>query len=127
MSLPRHSAQMRNDIADAVLAAIDSGTAGNLIFKTAGDAVVATLALQVPAGTVTGPTLTFTAPNDDTNAAGNASPITKFSVEDSAAAEILTGDVTTVGVGTGDIQLDAVIIDNGDTVSISSFSYTAPL
>jgi hypothetical protein len=129
MANPGHSAAMREDICDAVLALIDGdAAAGKIVLKTATDAVVATLPLAYPAGTVAAAVLTFdcTPALEDTNATGNASPVTKFEVQDNTGDVVLTGDVTATSGG-GDLELSSTTINAGDTVSISSFTYTAPV
>ena len=39
---------------------------------------------------------------------------------------VFEGDVTSDDVGTGSIQLSSVALGSGDTVSVSSLTYTAP-
>lgn len=118
-----HSAAVRNTLADAVLTAIDQDVgAGNLVFRTAGDVEVATLALIDPAGSVTAEVLTFSAISDDTNATGGTT--TKATIEDNSGDIILNCSVATSG---GDITISSTAIGAGDTVSCSSLTYTAAL
>ena len=117
-----HGTPTRTAIATAVLGEIDAGTAGNLVFRTSGDVEVATLALSTVSGTVSGAVLTFSAISDDTSATGGT--VAKFTVEDSAAANVLLGAVGTSG---SDINLSSLTVGAGDTVSISSLTYTAPV
>lgn len=118
-----HAAATRNSIADAVLADIDQDAgAGNLVFLTAADAEVATLVLSDPAGTVTGPTLTFSAISDDTSATGGTT--TKAKIESNLNTEVINCAVGTSG---SDINLSSTTIGAGDTVSMSSLVYNAPV
>jgi hypothetical protein len=118
-----HHADTRNAIADAVLAAIDTG-AGNatLELRTSGDVEVATLTCSDPAGTVTGAVLTFSAITDDSSATGGTAA--KFAIISPTPTECVYGSVGTSGE---DINLSSVVIGAGDTVSISSLTYTAPV
>lgn len=117
-----HSAQARNDIADAILALIDAGGAGKLIFRTSGDAEVATLTFSVTSGVVAAEILTFNAITDDTNATGGV--VAKATIEDdSSNAVVLTDSVLTSG---GDINLSSLTVGATDTVSCSALTYTAP-
>lgn len=117
-----HGAQARNDIADAILALIDVGAAGKLIFRTSGDAAVATLTFSGVAGTVSAEVLTFNAITSDTNAVGGT--VAKATIEDdSTNAVVLTDSVLTSG---GDINMSSLVVAATDTVSCSSLTYTAP-
>lgn len=119
-----HNAATRTALANAVLGQIDAGAgAGKLVFRTAADAVVATLPLTDPAGVVAGAVLTFNAITSDTNAAGGV--ITNFTIEDDAAVgtnRVLAGTANSTD---GDILLSSDSIGAGDTVQASSLSYTA--
>jgi hypothetical protein len=118
-----HSAATRNAIADAVLAEIDiDAGAGNLIFQTSGAVEVATLVLSDPAGTVSGAVLTFSAITDDTSATGGTTD--RFIIESNSTGTRVLGSVGTSGQ---DINLSSVVIGAGDTVSVSSLTYTAPV
>lgn len=112
---------LKNTRLDAVTAAI--GASGKLEIGTAGmGSVLATINLANPAapGAASG-VLTLTMPQSDTSADASGT---------AAAARIRTGangDVVTgltVGVGTGDVQLDSVSITAGQTVTISSATIT---
>lgn len=118
-----HSAATRNNIADVVLADIDVGTAGKLVFRTAGDAEVATLPFSDPAGVVAGAVLTFSAITDDSSATGGT--VAKATIETSAAAIVFTAGSVTIPAGGGDIELSSLVVGAGDTVSCSSLTYTA--
>lgn len=118
-----HSAATRNAIADAVLAEIDIDVgAGTLEFQTSGAVEAATCTLSDPAGTVTGAVLTFSAITDDTNATGGT--VDRFVIKSNGGGERVLGSVATSG---GDINLSSLTIGAGDTVSVSSLTYTAPV
>lgn len=117
-----HSAATRNAIADAVLVEIDIDVgAGTLEFHTSGDVEVATLVLTDPAGSVTAEVLTFSSIADDTSATGGT--VAKFVIKANAGGTRILGNVQTSG---GDINLSSLVVGVGDTVSISSLTYTAP-
>ena len=117
-----HGAQARNDIADAILALIDVGAAGKLIFRTSGDAEVATLTFSVISGVVAAEILTFNAITSDTNATGGT--VAKATIEDDAGNAVVLTDA--VQVSGGDINMSSLVVAATDTVSCSSLSYTAP-
>ena len=122
----QHAADVRNDIADAVLAQIDAGAGAAIIVLQ--DAAsppneVATLTCSDPAGTVSAADLTFSSITDDTSATGGTA--TQGKVTDSDSNTCLT---FTVGIGsTFDLDMDNNVIGAGATVSITSFVYTAPV
>ena len=118
-----HHATIRNTLVDAVLTAIDQDVgAGDLVFVTSGDVEVATLVLTDPAGSVTNEVLTFSAIADDTSATGGT--VAKFQIEDNSGDELIYGSVGTSGQ---DINLSSLSVGAGDTVSVSSLTYTAPV
>lgn len=120
-----HPTAVRNAIADLVVDRIDAGAgAGTLEFQTAGSVEVATLTFSDPAfGAASGGTATASAITSDTSATGNASAVTKAVIKDSTGTEVLTCAVGTSG---SDINLSSTTIGAGDTVSLSSLTYTAP-
>lgn len=119
-----HVAAVRNGLADYVVDTIDAGAgAGALVIMTSGDVEVATLTFSDPAfGAAAGGTATANAISDDTNATGGTAAL--FKVQDSDTNEVFRGTVTATGGG-GDIELSSVSIGVGDTVSITSFTYSA--
>jgi hypothetical protein len=118
-----HSAATRNAIVDAVLAEIDiDAGAGTLEFQTSGAVEAATVTFSDPAGTVSGATLTFSAITDDTSATGGT--VDRFDIKSNAGGSRVLGAVGTSG---SDINLSSLAIGIGDTVSISSLTYTAPV
>lgn len=119
-----HPTAVRNVVADAVVDSIDDGAgAGTLIFQTSGDVECATCTFSDPAfGAASAGTATASAITDDTSATGGT--VAKFIIEDSdSAAKGFAGNVLTSG---GDINLSSLTVGAGDTVSISSLTYTAP-
>ena len=122
-----HVTSIRSGLADYVVDAIDGSTGdanGDLVIMTSGDVEVATLAFSDPAfGAASSGTATANAISDDTNATGGTAAL--FKVQDKGNNEIFRGSVTATGGG-GDLQLSSVSIGNGDTVSVTSCTYTAP-
>ena len=118
-----HSTATRNAIADAVLADIDiDAGAGKLLFQTSGSGEVATLTLSDPAGTVSAAVLTFSSITSDTSATGGT--VSKFEIQSNSGGARVLGNVLTSG---GDINLSSLTVGVGDTVSMSSLTYTAPV
>lgn len=123
-----HTTTVRNGIADYVVDLCDAGVgAGKLVIRATGTAAspgteVATLTFSDPAfGAAASGIATASSITDDTSATGGT-----------AATATLEDDSATVcahcAVGTSgsDINLSSVTIGAGDTVSISSLTYTAP-
>ncbi|MCK5709072.1 MAG: hypothetical protein KAI07_00920 [Deltaproteobacteria bacterium] len=117
-----HVTAIRNTLADAVVDAIDAGAgAGTLVFQTSGDVEVATLTFTDPAfGAAASGTATASAITDDTSATGGT--VAKFRIFDSVPAEVFSGTVLTSG---GDINLTSLSVGAGDTVSMTSLTYSA--
>lgn len=121
-----HSTATRNGIADYVVDQIDTGTgAGTLEFQTAADAEIATLIFSATAfGAAAAGVATAAAITSDTTA--NAGTIAKARIKKgTSGVEVLNCSVTATGGG-GDIQLSSVVISAGQTVAVSSLTYTAP-
>lgn len=117
-----HPTGVRNTLADTVVDLIDVSGPGALEIQAAGGAEVATLAFGNPAfGAATGGTATANPISNDTNATGGTAA--QFEANDGADAQVFLGSVGTSGE---DINLSSVTIGAGDTVSISSLTYTAP-
>jgi len=117
----------RNAAANAVVDLLDAGSGdanGDLVIMTSGDVEVATLAFSNPAfgaaatGVATADTIT-----SDTDATGGTAA--KFKVQDRDNTEVFRGTVTATGGG-GDLELSSTSIGAGDTVGVSSFTYTQP-
>lgn len=118
-----HPTTVRNTLADTVVDLLDAGTgAGTLKIVTSGDVEVATLTFSDPAfGNATGGTSTANDISDDSSATGGTAA--KFEAEDSDNNDVFLGSVGTSGE---DINLSSVAIGAGDTVSITSLTYSAP-
>lgn len=117
----------RDAAVNAVVDLLDAGATdanGDLVIMTSGDVEVATLGLSNPAfgNSATG-TATANAISDDTNATGGTAALHKM--QDRNNTEVWRGTVTGSGGG-GDLELSSVTIGAGDTVSISSYTYTQP-
>ena len=123
-----HPTATRNGIADYVVDSLDSGAGspsnGTLQMQTAGSVEVATLQFGVPAfGAASGGTATANAITSDTNADGGT--VTKAILRNSSATTIISCSVTATGGG-GDIEISSTAVGAGDTVSMSSLTYSAP-
>lgn len=119
-----HPTAVRNAIADLVVDSLDGGSPGKLVFRTSGDVAVATLTFSNPAfGSASSGTATASAITSDTNAVGGT--IAKATLENSAGTVKVNCSVTATGGG-GDIQLSSVVVSAGQTVSMSSLTYSAP-
>lgn len=108
----------------AVRDAIDGGSAaGKLEIGTAGmAAVLATIALGDPSGTVSGAVLTLSGfPRSDTSADGTGTAAAAR-IRNSDNTDIITG--LTVGTSGTDIVLDTTSITAGQTVTINSAAFT---
>lgn len=127
MATLQHPTLIRNLIADTVVDQIDAGgSAGSLVFYTSnGGTALATLTFSATAfaaannGTASADTIT-------SNTNSGSGTVAWFEVLDSNGNTIFEGDVTSDDVGTGSIQLSSVALGTGDTVSVSSLTYTAP-
>ncbi len=122
-----HPTSVRNTLADTVVDLVDAGVGSNgtIQFQTAGDVEVATLSYQNPAyANASVGQASANAITSDTNATGNASPVAKSRHYDTDNNEVFQTNVQTTG---GDINLSSLIIGSGDTVSMNSMSYAAPL
>ena len=118
-----HPSAVRTIIADAVTATI--GASGKIIMQTGAAATVATLLFSATAfpGSTAG-VATANAITSDTNAVGGT--IAKAELQTAAGVAKVLCSVTATGGG-GDIQLSSVIVSAGQTVSMTSLTYTAPL
>jgi len=118
-----HATTVRTAIADLVVDRIDAGAgAGTLEFLTSGDVEVATLTFSDPAfGAASSGTATASAITSDTSATGGT--VAKFVTKDSNGTAVFYGAVSTSG---SDINLSSLSVGVGDTVAISSLTYSAP-
>lgn len=117
------STAARNAAANAIAALVDAGAgAGQTVLRTVADAEVATIVMSDPAfGSAASGVVTANSMTADSNATGGTA--TKFTLEDSTAAVVLTG---TVGLTGADMNLSSTAIGAGDTVTLTSFTITMP-
>jgi len=114
-----HPTATRNGIADYVVDQLDSGT---IEIQTSGDVEVATLTFGATAfGAAAAGVATANAITSDSSATGGTAA--KAQLKTSGSTAIVNCAVGTSG---SDINLSSVTIGAGDTVSISSLTYTAP-
>ena len=119
-----HAMPVRNLIADTVTAQIDVSGIGKIIFQTAASGEVADLKFSATAfGAAASAVCTAAAITDDTDC--TAGTVALFAVQQNDNTAVFNGTVTATGLG-GDIILSSVAIGQGDTISISSLTYTAP-
>lgn len=108
----------------AVRDKIDAGTgAGKLeICSAAYAAILATITLGDPSGTITNDVLTLSGfPRSDTSA-DNTGTAAVARIRDSDNVDVITG--LTVGLSGSDINLDSLSITAGQTVTINSATIT---
>lgn len=114
-----HPTATRNGIADYVVDQLDGGT---LVINTSGDVEVATLTFGTPAfGAAASGVATANSITADSSATGGTAA--KAQLKNSGGTTIVECAVAASG---SDINLSSVSIGSGDTVSISSLTYTAP-
>jgi hypothetical protein len=121
-----HPAAVRTGMADFVVDQLDEGAPPGLIeMQTSGDVEVATLTFSNPAfGNADGSGVaTAGAITDDEDATGGT--IAKARLQNAAATDKVICSVTSTGSG-GDIELSSVVISAGQTVGLTSLTYTAP-
>jgi hypothetical protein len=107
----------------AVLDAIDAGTAGKLEIGTSGmGAVLATVTLIDPAGTVSGSVLTLDFSPAISVVASGTGTAAAARIRTAADADVVTG--LTVGTSGTDIVLDSTSITSGQTLTISAGTLT---
>ena len=123
-----HSTTARDAATNAVVDLFD-GAGSQLVFRVGGTlgapgTASATLTFVTPAfGASSSGTATAGAIASDTNATGNASPVSKASLQTSGGTIHIYCDVAASG---SDINLtNGLTIASGDTVSCSSLTYTA--
>lgn len=123
-----HSTASRDLATNAVVDQLD-GAGSKLVFRVGGTVsspgtIVATLTCATPAfGASSAGVATAGAIASDTNAAGNASPVSKASLQTTGGVLAIYCDVAASG---SDINMsNGVTVAAGDTVSCSALTYTA--
>lgn len=115
-----HSTTVRNLVTNTIMALLNGG---RIQLKTAAAVVAATLPLANPAAaSASAGAAAITNPTPDSNAAGDASAVTIASFQNSSNVEQFT---CSVGVSGADINLSGVIINPGDSVTITGLTYTS--
>ena len=117
-----HVTATRLLLADVVGDQLDSGDLQFLLADATTE--VATIALTATAFDAAA-TATITlngTPLSDSSATGNAADVAVFKFRTGAAAEVFRGVLHT---STGDINLSSLAIAAGDTVQLTSFTYTS--
>lgn len=118
-----------NAACNAIVDLIDAGSGPGIIeMLTAGDVEVATCTFSDPGfGDAVNGVASAAAITNDSQATGNASAVTKFSIKDSDLTEIWTGGVAESG---SDLNIDdgtaggGVVIAANAVVSISAITLT---
>jgi hypothetical protein len=122
-----HSTAARNTMVDAVTALINAGTTdatGDIAFLTAADVLVANPTFSATAyGAASSGVATANAITSDTNAVGGT--IAKFQHRDRDNTVVVSGSVTATGGG-GDYEITSVAVAAGETVAVTSSTYTGP-
>ena len=117
-----HSTTIRDGFANDVAAGVDGGAGpGQLVLKATA-ATVSTIPVNDPAfgASVTGViTLDVTPVPEDSSATGSGTSVNTFEFQDSVGTVVFSGAVP------ADLTLSKNPIDAGDTVQITSFTYTA--
>ena len=117
---------LRDDIANELDNEINAGvteTGGKLAIETSADAEISLHRFDNPAfgAAATGVITMAAPPKDDTSA--NAGTAAQFSIYDRGNIKILEGVVAVTGQ---DLDLSSLSVGAGDTVSLTSFTITAP-
>lgn len=117
-----HPTAVRTAVADLVVDSIDAGAgAGTLEFQASGGSEVATLTFSDPAfGAASNAVATASAITSDTTATGGT--VAKWVAQDSDGTDVILGAAGTSG---SDINLSSLTVGAGDTVAVSSLTYTA--
>ena len=122
------STDARNAAADAIAGLVDAGAGpnGQMLIKTAGAVVVATIDLQATAfaAAVGGSAVALGVPLQDPSAAATGVAST-FDIVDKDGTVIFSGTVTISGGG-GDAIIDDVNIAAGNVVQLDALSITVP-
>lgn len=109
----------RNASAEAVGDLLNGGT---IEFQTSVGVEVATVTFGNPAfGSAAAGVITANAITEDANVTGGT--ITQFVAKTSASADVFSG---TVGTSGEDINLTSTTLASGETLELTSFTYTQP-
>lgn len=115
------SSTARNTIVDAITALLNGGS---IVLLTSGNVEVATLGFGSPAfGAASSGSAVANSITSDTSATGGTAA--KVSFRNSSNVEVLQGTVGITGSG-ADLTAASVVITAGETVSISSLSFSQP-
>jgi hypothetical protein len=125
-----HATSLRNAQADAVTTKVDAGAAAGTIEIRTGTSIgsgtlLATITLADPSfgaastGVITGASF----PRSDSSA-DNSGTIGHYVIKDSDGNTILSG--TSVGAGSGELNMVTLSVTATQVVTINSFTYTIP-
>lgn len=119
-----HGAAVRDTVCNAVTAAVNAGSPGpaKLIFQTAASAAIATLNMSTTPFAAASGGSAVANPITSSTTETFAGTTTKFVIRDKSGNDIILGSVGTSG---SDINLSSTTFGVGDTVSVSSLTYTA--
>ncbi len=120
-----HATAVRTILADAAVDQVDAGSGAGKIRIRAGSTTLCDIALADPAfgAAVNGVASLSSLPRSGTAVASGTAD--NFQALDSDNNVKFSGSVTATGGG-GDLTLDTVTINNGETITINSGAYTAP-
>lgn len=119
--MPTLSTNARNAAVDGITALLDLGT---IEFQTVTSQEVATLTYGNPAfAAATGGTATANSITPDTSATGGT--ISKAIVKTAGGVQVMQLTCTVTGGG-GDVTMNSLVIGAGDTVEITSQTFTQP-
>ena len=128
MSFTHTATGVRTGMASKVAAGI--GSSGKLKILATGGGALCVITLPTggysPAAGAVDLTAAATSLSGSVTTAGTAN---KFTITTSADAVVLTGAAGSVTVtgGAGDIKLSSVVLATGETITITSLTYTAPV
>ena len=117
-----HGSAVRDVLAAAITTAV--GASGKVVLKTAGAVVVVSCPMAAtPFGSPSSGVITAGTITTGTVAGGAGGTVTNFEVQNGSSVKIYGG---TVGVTGCDLNITNTALADGDTVPISSLTYTAP-
>ena len=121
-----HSTAARNAAANAVVDLLDAGTPpGDLVFLTSGDATVCTIELETTAfGAASNGVATMAQGSGKTSDSATAGTIAKAEFRNAAGTAVI---FCACGTSGSDINIPGgLTLATGDTVTVTSLTYTAP-